>query len=97
MKRPVRGDNRTGQAIWALGWMGARAGYSLGEFGLPHSFCRRAPGKRSRKTGNFFNDLESSDQIEAKLYDFDLMPFFRRAGLDPRRVKPEDMLRSKTI
>ena len=24
-KRPVRGDNRTGQAIWALGWMGARA------------------------------------------------------------------------
>ena len=28
-ERPVRGDNRTGQAIWALGWMGARAGYSL--------------------------------------------------------------------
>src|SRR5712672_3611812 len=25
-ERPVRGDNRTGQAIWArLGWMGARA------------------------------------------------------------------------
>src|SRR5437660_12859809 len=29
-ERPVRGDNRTGQAIWArLGWMGARAEYSL--------------------------------------------------------------------
>ncbi len=34
-ERPVRGDNRTGQAIWALGWMGARAEYSLVGRGLP--------------------------------------------------------------
>jgi hypothetical protein len=34
-ERPVRGDNRTGQAIWALGWMGACAEYSLVGEGLP--------------------------------------------------------------
>src|SRR3954470_20348458 len=34
-KRPARGDNRAGQAIWALGWMGARAVYSLVGEGLP--------------------------------------------------------------
>src|ERR1700694_4148014 len=34
-ERPVRGDNRTGQAIWALGWMGARAEYSLDGEELP--------------------------------------------------------------
>ena len=33
-ERPVRGDNRTGQAIWALGWMGARAEYSLDGEGI---------------------------------------------------------------
>ncbi len=35
-------------------------------------------------------------ESEAGLYDFDLTRFFTRAGFLPR-VKPEDMLRSKTL
>jgi hypothetical protein len=33
-ERPARGDSRTGQAIWALGWMGARAEYGLDGGGI---------------------------------------------------------------
>jgi hypothetical protein len=48
-ERPVRGDNRTGQTIWRLGWMGARAKYGLdGEkFSLPQVFCLARAAQRS--------------------------------------------------
>jgi hypothetical protein len=48
-ERPVRGDSRTGQAIWALGWMGARAVYGIDgeELPLPHALCRNRGAARS--------------------------------------------------
>jgi hypothetical protein len=47
-KGPARGDNRTGLAILALGWMGARAEYSLGGFPAPTSVRRQQCGPRSK-------------------------------------------------
>ena len=48
-RRPVRGDSRTGQAIWALGWMGARAEYGLDgeESSLPQLLGRARAVARS--------------------------------------------------
>jgi hypothetical protein len=57
-ERPVRGDNRTGQAIWALGWMGARAGYSLVGEGLPsHISWSWAVDETFKPPANFSNVL----------------------------------------
>jgi hypothetical protein len=46
MKRPARGDNRAGQAIWAQGWMGARARYGLSgrDVALPQPVSHRGTG-----------------------------------------------------
>ena len=54
MKRPARGDNRAGQAIWAQGWMGARAKYGLGGGMLrSHGYKSRQLRKRSNACAIF--------------------------------------------
>src|SRR5436309_1255460 len=58
-RRPVRGDSRTGQAIWALGWMGARAEYGLDgeESSLPPGLGRAWAVARSNGPAFFSHYL----------------------------------------
>src|ERR1700722_14122974 len=53
-ERPVRGDNRTGQAVWALGvdWRSRRIQPRWGGM-LPHLFCRGRGAARSTRPENF--------------------------------------------
>ena len=55
-ERPARGDSRTGQAIWALGWMGARAEYGLDGGGIvaPTVLGRARAVGRSNRLPTFF-------------------------------------------
>src|SRR3954453_4058527 len=64
-ERPVRGDNRTGQTIWRLGWMGARAKYGLdGEkFSLPQVFCLARAAQRSTSLRVFFGSPRTLTMI----------------------------------
>src|SRR2546423_360216 len=64
-ERPARGDNRTGQTIWRLGWMGARAKYGLdGEkFSLPQVFCLARTARRSISLRIFWLSPNCSDNL----------------------------------
>src|SRR5437588_11352674 len=67
-ERPVRGDNRTGQAIWALGVDGrSRRIQPMGRvFPLPHVMCRRGRAARSKSSTNFLTFLKRV--FAAKIY-----------------------------
>jgi len=54
-RRPVRGDNRTGQAIWRLGWWALAPNIAMGRDNRSHMKLV-AEGCRTFKTaGDFFN------------------------------------------
>jgi hypothetical protein len=60
IERPVRGDNRTGQAIWALGggWALAPNTASWGGFSAPTRISRRRGRARSTLPANFLTSWQ---------------------------------------
>ena len=62
MKDPSGGTTGRVQPYWRLGWMGARAGYSLGGFPAPTSILSPALPYTFKVSEDFFSHHENVDR-----------------------------------